>query len=349
MPDRRRSYLARAGFRVLLAARSLSARLIAATGIGASTLACGVLPDGPANRSARAAEQAPSSEKPSEPETDRTTTDAKQPSTTAETNGSSPETLYGVETQTGVAYYDGADASKTKHTLDLYLPRDGKDFPTVLFIHGGAWIFGDKADFGVYAALGRMLAERGIGCAVANYRLSPGVKHPEHIKDVARAFAWLNRNVAKYGGRADALYVSGHSAGGHLAALLATDASYLEAEGLKLTDVKGVAPMSGVYRIPPLLFRMVFGGDDAVRRKAAPINHVSAAAPPFLIIYAERDFPYAERMATELAKSLVNAGAIAATLAVEERNHVDILLKASRPDDPVGKALVEFVRHTPAK
>ena len=89
----------------------------------------------------------------------------------------------GVKVVRNLAYYEGADADPVKHRLDLYLPRGQKGFPVLLFVHGGAWQVGDKNQFGLYAALGRRLARHGIGMVSINYRLSPGVKHPEHIKD----------------------------------------------------------------------------------------------------------------------------------------------------------------------
>ena len=96
----------------------------------------------------------------------------------------------------------------------------------LLFLHGGGWVIGGKDDyFGLYGygTIARCLAERGLVVVLPNYRLSPGVRHPEHIKDVARAFAWTVKNIESYAGRPDQIIVSGHSAGGHLAALLATD------------------------------------------------------------------------------------------------------------------------------
>src|SRR5437016_798438 len=117
----------------------------------------------------------------------------------------SPAKTFEVQAVRDVPYYDGEDADKTKHKLDLYLPKGQKDFPVLFFVHGGAWRTGDKNYFGFYAGLGKFYARRGIGTVVTNYRLSPKVKHPEHIKDVARAFAWTVKNISKYGGRPDAI------------------------------------------------------------------------------------------------------------------------------------------------
>ena len=139
-----------------------------------------------------------------------------------------PAKTYEVETFKDISYYDGADRDKVKHNLDLYLPKGLKDYPVLFFVHGGAWSMGDKSDFGAYAAFGAAYAKLGIGVVVTNYRLSPKVRHPEHVKDVARAFAWTANHIAKYGGDKDRLFVCGHSAGAHLVALLATDADLLE-------------------------------------------------------------------------------------------------------------------------
>ncbi len=157
------------------------------------------------------------------------------------------ERLFEVETVRDVAYGDGSDADRIKHKLDLYLPKGAKDYPVMLFIHGGGWRHGDKK---MYAGLAQGYAKHGIGTVVVNYRLSPGVKHPAHVQDVAKAFAWTHRNIARYGGRPDRLFLCGHSSGGHLAALLATNPKYLEAERLAIGNIRGVIAVSGVYMIP---------------------------------------------------------------------------------------------------
>ena len=177
------------------------------------------------------------------------------------------ETLPGdgweVEHVRGVRYRDDPGAVDLRHRLDLFLPKDCCNFPVVVLVHGGAWVVGDNRCCGLYSSVGEFLASRGIGAVLPNYRLSPGVKHPEHVKDVARAFAWTRAHIAEYGGRPDELFLVGHSAGGHLAALLASDERYLKAEGLSTTDIRGVVAISGVYRIPPGKFDVSLGGSTA--------------------------------------------------------------------------------------
>src|SRR5438874_1699915 len=111
---------------------------------------------------------------------------------------------FAVEKVIGIAYYEGMDADPVRHKLDLYLPKDQKDFPVLFFVHGGAWRSGSKD---LYGPLGTVFAKNGIGVVVINYRLSPKVQHPAHIEDVARAFAWTHKNIGKHGGKADQLFV----------------------------------------------------------------------------------------------------------------------------------------------
>ena len=165
-----------------------------------------------------------------------------------------------VERIGNIFYCDGRDIDGDRHRLDLFLPKGKKDYPVVVLIHGGAWVLGDNRSCGLYSAIGEFFASQGIGAVLPNYRLSPGVKHPEHIKDVARAFAWTHKHIGEYGGSADKLFVAGHSAGGHLAALLATDQRCLKAEGLATGTIKGVIAVSGVYRIPPGRMSATLGG-----------------------------------------------------------------------------------------
>jgi acetyl esterase/lipase len=248
-----------------------------------------------------------------------------------------------------VPYYQGPDADKVKHKLDLYLPRNHKDFPVIFFVHGGGWLHGDKSGMfriGIYSNMGTYWAKHGVGMVVANYRLSPGVTHPEHIKDVARAFAWTHKNISQYGGRADQIFVSGHSAGGHLVALLATDDDYLKAEGLTLQAIRGAIPMSGVYSIPARdpFYNPMFGTNPKIRGEASPLSHARPDAPPFLIIYAENDLAMCGKEASEnFCAALKAKKCPARALEVNDRNHVSILLKAGIEGDPVPKAMREFI------
>jgi acetyl esterase/lipase len=259
-----------------------------------------------------------------------------------------------IEVNADVPYYEGPDADGIRHKLDLYIPKGGKEVPVLLFFHGGSWTRGDKFYSGIIRNLGLFCASHGILAVIPNYRLSPAVMHPEHIRDVARAFAWAHKNATKYGGRPDRMFLSGHSAGGHLASLLATDENYLKSEGLCLRDIKGVIPLSGVFQIPneAHIFENVFPPDSRVRHEASPLWQVchravsatTTAFPPFLIMFADQDFAMCHKSpAEEFCKALQERKVSAKTLEVRSRNHLTLLLNAPRKDDPAGRAMLEFI------
>ncbi len=159
-----------------------------------------------------------------------------------------------IEVIEDIAYNDGPDSDDKKHKLDLYLPVAIDQPPLLLWIHGGAWAFGDRK---AEEQLARRFAENGVAVAAMSYRLSPatwanppkieGVEHPAHIEDVAMAFDFLYKHAQKYGYDRSNLFVSGYSAGGHLSALLVLDERYLAARGRKSADVKAAIPLAGAY------------------------------------------------------------------------------------------------------
>jgi len=254
-------------------------------------------------------------------------------------------TSYEVEVLKDISYYEGPDADPVKHKLDLYLPKGKQAFPVLLFVHGGAWMSGDKNYFfDVYGKVGKNFARQGIGTVVTNYRLTPKVQHPGHIQDVARAFAWTKRNISRHGGDPSQLFVCGHSAGGHLAALLATDPRYLEAVQCSLKDIRGAIPLSGVYNLPPgKLFDNVFTADAETRKQAMPLTHVKGGHPPFLILYAESDFPLCDRMSEEFCTALKKCSCEARVERIKERDHLSIIAHVGNAGDPAVDLMVKFI------
>lgn len=260
----------------------------------------------------------------------------------ADDKDASKKGAFEVEKHRNIAYRTDKDADRERHQLDVYCPKGQKDFPVVLFVHGGSWNWGTK---NLYVGLGEYFASAGIGFVICNYRLSPAAKHPAHVQDVASAFAWTFDNIAKYGGNCDKLFVCGHSAGGHLVSLLATDPDYLKAEKRQATDIKGVVSISGVYKIyaDQEVFQSVFGKDEDVCKNASPISHVSGKRPPFLIAYAENDYPHLDEMAKDMVAALKKANSPVDLLLCKRRNHFSIITSFIDPDDALNKAFREFV------
>ncbi len=167
---------------------------------------------------------------------------------------------------------------------------------------------------------------------------------------MARAFAWTCANIGKYGGRADQIFCCGHSAGGHLVALLATDESYLKAEKRSFADIKGVIALSGVYTIVPVgALATAFGKDAEVCKKASPLNNVSDRHPPFLLIYADSDLPLLGAMAEKMAERLHEHKCEETLLKVEHRDHISIIVKMAEAEDPTRQAVLDFVTKHVAK
>lgn len=241
-----------------------------------------------------------------------------------------------------IAYRTDPDADEDRHRLDVFCPKGKTDFPVVLFVHGGKWEWGDK---NLYAGIGETFASAGVGVVICNYRLSPKVQHPAHAEDVAKAFAWTCENIGKYGGDAGKLFVCGHSAGGHLVSLLATDPALLKTEKRSPADIKGVISISGVYKIyhTEKVFHAAFGKDEELCRKASPIEHVAGKHPPFLIAYAESDYEHLDTLAKDMHAALKKADSPTELVVCKDRNHISIVVNLIDPEDTLHRKVRDFI------
>lgn len=183
-----------------------------------------------------------------------------------------------------IAYADGA-----RHTLDVYAPRASAAPPPVMvFFYGGGWEAGSKD---MYRFVGATLAARGVMTVIPDYRLYPQVRFPAFMQDAAEAVAWTRANAVRFGGDPDRLFLMGHSAGGQIAALLALDGSYLQADGMSPSEVCGVIGLAGPYDFLPLhsdTLKAIFG-PETERPRSQPINYVSPLAPPMLLLAGQDD------------------------------------------------------------
>lgn len=240
-----------------------------------------------------------------------------------------------------IPYYTGKDADPERNKLDLYLPKGRKDFPVLFWAHGGALRKGDRKNT---QPIGETFAKQGIGFVTTGYRLSPAVKHPAHVEDVARAFAWTVSNITKHGGRADAVFVGGYSAGGTLAALLATDESYLKAHKLSFSNIKGVISVSGPQRLEfNEEMTDTFGTKPEAFANASPLNHVGMRHPPFLILFAEKDIDIIRKTSAELGELLTKRKIEGTVVDVKDRDHGSITREIPKTGDPTAKAMLEFM------
>jgi acetyl esterase/lipase len=199
---------------------------------------------------------------------------------TANAEPAPPAKPFPVQEYRDIPYAADAEADARWHKLDLYLPQGVKDYPVVVFVHGGLWMLGDKAFFGWGPSIAECFAQQGIGAVMISYRLAPAAKYTDQVRDVARAVAWTQQHIRTYGGAADKLFLCGHSAGGHLASLLATDDRYLKAEGLDRTVLKGVMSVSGVYRIAAVNIAVSLTGRSLSAQLSVPETRHEPSVPP---------------------------------------------------------------------
>lgn len=195
-----------------------------------------------------------------------------------------------------------------RHRLDIYLPREaGERRPVLVQVHGGAWTIGRKDQQGL--PLMTHLAARGWVCVAPNYRLSPGVAWPEHLIDLKRALAWVREHIEDYGGDPSFVAVTGGSAGGHLAAMLAltgNDPRYQPGFDHVDTRVQACVPHYGVYDLAntsgtkaaaqrrdhflaPIVMRRDARREPEVFEEASPLLLVGPDSPPFFVLHGAHD------------------------------------------------------------
>jgi arylformamidase len=174
---------------------------------------------------------------------------------------------------------DVAYGSGPNETLDLF-PAQGACRALLTFIHGGYWRALDKADFSFIAA---PYTENGVAVAIVNYALAPAASVETIVKQMLAAHAWLYRNCERYGAPRDRIYVSGHSAGGHLTAMMLCAVWSAYAKDLPDDLVKGGLAVSGIYDLEPLL-HVSFNSDMrlnvAAVIKLSPVRYRPLRAVP---------------------------------------------------------------------
>lgn len=201
---------------------------------------------------------------------------------------------------------DLAYGTLPEQRLDVYMPRAAWTGPgvrpTVVFVYGGRWESGDR---GMYKFVAEALASRGWVAVIPDYRKYPAVRWPAFVEDCADAVEWTGQHAGEWGGSAGRIVLMGHSAGAHIASLLALDPRYA-ARMPSLSRPAGVVGLAGPYDFLPLtdadLQDMFATAADL--RDTQPITYVHAGAAPMLLLHGDDDQTVKLRNTIHLAAAL---------------------------------------------
>jgi acetyl esterase/lipase len=249
-----------------------------------------------------------------------------------------------------IDYIIAVDYASGRDLLDVYMPEDAKNAPVIVFLHGGALLYGDKT----YAkAIAARLAASGVALVSANYRLSPDHAHPSHVRDAAAATAWVINNIAAYGGDPAKVFVAGHSAGAYLAALLAVDRSLMEEHNLSQSALKGtvlISPFLYVEETAPERIasnpatKSIWGEQKEDWLKASVTGFIGPNINNILVIYADGDDLWRKEQNQRFVQDLKSEGNSNVTaIEVRRRTHTTIISKVLEQDDQVGDLILSFV------
>ncbi|MEP7348130.1 MAG: alpha/beta hydrolase, partial [Gemmatimonadaceae bacterium] len=219
--------------------------------------------------------------------------------------------------------------SGPRQRLDVYRPKKaGPDVPVIVFIHGGTWQRGSKEE---YQLVGDAVTRRGLVAVVVSYRVYPSVIFPAWVDDAARAVRWVSDSIRAYGGDPRKIFVVGHSAGGHTAALLAVDSSYLLKVGLQPDAVRGyvsiAAPLDNVWTDP---VEQALMGPREGWPATNPTQLVNARVnAPFLLLHGDVDETVPVAKSLSFGARVRQHGGCVRTIVYRKLGHAGIVVALS--------------------
>jgi len=233
---------------------------------------------------------------------------------------------------------DVSYGDEPRQTLDVYRAAEPlPEAPLVVFFYGGGWNSGSKKSYEFVASA---LGKAGYTVVIPDYRLYPQETFPAFVEDGAEAFAWIVSNAADYGADPGQIFLMGHSAGAHIAALLALDERYLQAAGTGPHSIRGLIGLSGPYDFLPLdagYLEDVF--PEPLREQSQPVNFVSDDAPPTLLIHGTEDRRVRIRNSESLTSALEAEGVPVELKRYEGVGHARVVAVMAPPLGFLGSTL----------
>jgi arylformamidase len=231
-----------------------------------------------------------------------------------------------VNARLNLRYGDGP-----RHRIDFF-PCGRKSAPTLVFVHGGYWQMSDKENYG-FVAEGPL--SQGINVAMVEYTLAPAIRMDGIVAEVKLAVKWIVANLGELGAATDGIYVAGHSAGGHLTAMVVSE-----------PGVKGAIPISGLFDLEPIRLSYLNDKvqmDEAEARRNSPVLFLPASGSPIVITVGADELPELRRQSEEFHQAWTKKGLKARYLPLAGHEHFSILEELASPKGKLTAALNDLI------
>jgi acetyl esterase/lipase len=246
---------------------------------------------------------------------------------------------------------EDSTAGKAAEKLNVFAPKHAKAKEVFIFVYGGNWNSGRK---GIYSYFGSRMARKGIITVIVDYPKSPKANYDEMATDIALSVKWVKDNIAKYGGDPEKIFISGHSAGGHLAALISIKKDYFKKlgianplKGLILIDAAGL-DMYGYLKQENFdagnTYLQTFTADSTEWKNASPLYWLHKNVPPMLIYRGGRTYESIE-VSNEKFVTALKKDDLKFTYHIQQKKkHVPMILQFFNSSNPRYKEIISFMK-----